>query len=61
MEYILQRNMVKCNGYRLKYLVLYYKSVIALILSAIVPRSISYFTRELMKYYIVLRTIFLNK
>ena len=29
---ILQRNLVKCNCHRLKYLVLYYKSVIALIL-----------------------------
>jgi hypothetical protein len=44
MEYMLQRNVMKCNCHRLKYLVLYYKRVIALILRNIVPSSISYFT-----------------
>ena len=36
------RSAVKCNCHRLKYLLLYYKSVIALILWSIVPCSISY-------------------
>jgi len=54
---MLQRNTVKCNCHRLKYLVLYYKSVIALILRNTVPRSISYFTRKLVKYDILLGTI----
>jgi hypothetical protein len=42
--YILQRNMVKCNCHKLKYLVQYNKRVIALILRNIVPCSISYCT-----------------
>jgi hypothetical protein len=39
--------MVKWNCHRLKYLVLYYKRVIALILRNIVPCSISYCPRKL--------------
>jgi hypothetical protein len=57
---MLQRNMVKCNCFRLKYLVLYYKRVIALILRNIVLRSISYCTCNLVQYDILLGTIFLN-
>jgi len=52
--------MVKCNCHRLKYLVLYYKRVITLILSNIVPRIISNCTRKLVPYDILLGTIFLN-
>jgi hypothetical protein len=48
-----QRNIVKCNCHRLKYLVLYNKRVIALILRNIVPRSISYYTRKLVQYDIL--------
>ena len=57
---MVQRNMVKCNCHRLKYLVLYYKRVIALIMRNIVPRSISYCTRQLVHYDILLGKIFLN-
>jgi hypothetical protein len=32
IEYMLQRNIVKCNCHKLKYFVLYYERVIALIL-----------------------------
>ena len=60
IKYMLQRIMIKCNGHRLKYLVLYYKRVIALILRNIVPRSISYCTCKLMQYDILIWTIFLN-
>jgi hypothetical protein len=60
IKYILQRVMIKCNGHRLKYLVLYYKRVIAPILRNIVPRSISYCTCKLMQYDILIWTIFLN-
>ena len=56
---MLQRNTVKCNCPRLKYLVLYYKRVIALILRNIVPRNISCCTRLLVQYDILRRTIFL--
>ena len=52
--------MVKCNCHRLKYLVLYYKRVIALILRNIVPRSISYCTLKLVQYDILLGAIFIN-
>jgi hypothetical protein len=37
IKYMLQRNMVKCNCHKLKYLVLYYERVIVLILRNIVP------------------------
>jgi len=50
---MLQRNMDKCNCHRLKYLVLYYKRVIALILVNIVPRKV-------VQYDILLGTIFVN-
>ena len=60
VEYMLQRNMVKCNCHRLNYLVLYYKRVIALILRNSVPRSTSYCTRKLVQYDTLLETIFLN-
>jgi hypothetical protein len=39
IEYMLQRNIVKCNCHRLKYLVLYYQMVV-------VPRTISYWTHN---------------
>jgi hypothetical protein len=52
--------MMKYNCHRLKYLILCYKRVIALILRNIVPRSISYYTRKLVQYDILLATIFLN-
>ena len=45
--------MVKCNCLRLKYLVLYYKTVIALMLGNIVPS-------KLVQYNILLEIIFLN-
>jgi hypothetical protein len=57
---MLQRNMVKCNCHRLKYLVLYYKRVIALILRNSVPRSTSYSPGKLVQYDTLLETIFLN-
>ena len=57
---MLQRNTVKCNCPRLKYLVLCNKRVIALILRNIVPRNISCCTRLLVQYDILRRTIFLN-
>ena len=60
IEYMLQRYMNKCNCHGLKYLVLYYKGVIALILRNMVPHSISYWTRKLVWYDILLGTIFLN-
>jgi len=50
---MLQRNMMKCNCHRLKYLVLYYKRVISLILRNIVPR-------KLMQNDVLLGTIFPN-
>ena len=49
--YMLQRNMMKFNCHRLKYLVLYYKRVIALILRNVVRRSISYRTRKRVLWY----------
>jgi hypothetical protein len=52
--------MVKCKCHRLKYLVLYYKRVVALILRIIVPLSISYCTLKFVQYDILLGTIFLN-
>jgi len=52
--------MVKCSCHRLKYLVQYYKRVIGLILRNIVLRSISYYTRNLVQYDMLLGTIFLN-
>jgi hypothetical protein len=57
---MLKRNMMKYNCHRLKYLILCYKRVITLILRNIVPRSISYSTRKLVQYDILLGTIFLN-
>ena len=39
---MLQRSMVKCNCHKLKYLVLYYKRVIALILK-IIMLSVNFF------------------
>ena len=57
---MLQRNMVKCKCHRLKYLVLYYKRVVALIVKIIVPLSISYCTLKFVQCDILLGTIFLN-
>ena len=44
----------------MKYLLLYNKRVIACILVNIVPRSVSYCTRTLAQYDILLGTIFTN-
>jgi hypothetical protein len=54
---LLGTSLVRTKVKRLKYLVLYYKRIIALILRNIVPHSISYCTRKVMQYDIL---IFLN-
>jgi hypothetical protein len=57
---LLHRIIVKCSCHRLKFVILYYKRVIALILRNMVPRNVSYCTRKLVQYYVLLETIFLN-
>jgi hypothetical protein len=51
----LKGERMACNIGQDAYLVLYNKRVIALILRNIVPRSISYYTRKLVQYDILLR------
>jgi hypothetical protein len=57
IEYMLLRNMAKCNCHRLKYLVLYHKRVIALILRNIIYTKKSSWNTW---YYIIINTIYVG-